>query len=207
MGGLHVLAFDKDPFLNPDDLLGDARTDIKGDFEIEFDESKFKGFWEFLEGMPDVYLAIRDEQGKEILRTRLMQTGHEIEFQIRQADHTPDPNAPDIYAGNACRIINMLGEVGATLTAENTINLDTLVNRDLPQETQQRLQGFVDGFDERLDNFYQLNALLSGLINEVLEERGLGTIGYDGPQVPRLPRREDYNQAIIWPRGEKFRWA
>lgn len=204
--GLHVLAFDDDPLLNPDDFLGEDRTDSKGDFEIQFDESRFKGFWEFLEGMPEVYLVLRDEEGKELLRTRVMRTGKEIEYQVRQVEHAPDADAPDVYAGNARRIINMLGEVGSLLTEENSINLDLLANGDLPEEIRQRLRSLVDGFGERLDNFYQLNALLSGLVNEVLEERRLGSIGYDGPQVPRLPRRVPHNQVIIWPRGEKFRW-
>jgi hypothetical protein len=35
----------------------------------------------------------------------------------------------------------------------------------------------------------------------------IGGIGYDGPQVPRQPSREGYNQVITWPRQEEFKWA
>ncbi len=204
MEGLKIRAYDDDPWLNADDLLGKAITDSDGAFEIEFDESKFKGFWEFLEGTPDVYLIVEDDQGNSIMKTRVMRTKKELHYHIRVVDHTPDPNAKDIYASNLRRIMNMLGEVGNIIGMENTINLDTLRNGDLLREIKERLHDFVDGFGDRISNFNHFMALLSGLVNEVLEETRLRTIGYDGPQVPRHPRLKPYNQAVIWPMGEEL---
>ena len=207
MPGVRVLAFDDDPWINPDDFLGEAATNGNGRFEIEFDRSKFAPVWEFLEGSPDVYLVLRDQKRREILRTRVQQTKKEIEYHVKIAPHFPEPDAKDIYAANPRRLLNMLGEVGNIVGLENTLNLDVLANGDLPTEVRGRLEGLAEGFDDRISNFNHLMAALNGLINATLEERRLGTIGYDGPQVPRLPRREAYFQVIIWPRQESFRWG
>ena len=51
-----------------------------------------------------------------------------------------------------------------------------------------RLQNFVNGFDERNNNFDHFMVIVSAIINSMLEEWRIGKIGYDGPQVPRLPQ-------------------
>jgi hypothetical protein len=53
---LKIEAYDDDPLLNPHDFLGEAITDSHGLYRIDFDESKFKGFFKVLEGMPYVYI-------------------------------------------------------------------------------------------------------------------------------------------------------
>jgi hypothetical protein len=93
---LKIEAYDDDPLLNPDDFLGEAITDSHGFFRIEFDESKFKEFLEVLEGTPDVYLVVKDNQGNKILATKVLQTKKEIEYHIRIVDNIPNPNAVDI---------------------------------------------------------------------------------------------------------------
>ena len=202
-----VEAYDDDPLLNPDDFLGDATTDSRGFYRISFDESKFKENFEFLEGTPDVYLVVKDDQGNKILTTKIMQTKNEIEYHIRIADNTPNPNAIDIYAGNAQRMISMLGEVRNLIEKENTINLNILNNGNPPPEIRDKLQNFVNGYEERKHNFNHFSVVISSLIDSFLEELRIGNIGYDGPQVPRQPRREKYDQVITWPRQEEFRWA
>jgi cold shock CspA family protein len=206
--GFYVLAYDKDNILNPDDLLGESLTDSNGFFGIDFDRSKFAGFLEPLEGSPDVYLKISEGRGgKEILTTEEMRTNKEMEYHIKVADHIPDPGAPDIYAGNARRLLGMLDEVANMIGLERQINIDLLTNEDLPQEIKKRLENFAEGDEERRRNFDHLLVIFSSLIDSYLEEMKIGTIGYDGPQVPRQPRRERYNQVIMWPRGEAFKWA
>jgi len=203
-----VFAYDKDPILNSDDFLGQSLIDSKGLFKIDFDRSKFAGFFEPLEGTPDVYLRIKEEQGKkEVLRTKETKTNKEIDYHIKIADHNPNPNAPDIYAGNVQRLLNMLNEVRDIIGIERQINIDLLKNQDLPQEIRNRLENFAKGDDERRRNFEHVLVILSSFIDSYLEELKIGTIGYDGPQVPRQPRREKYNQVIIWPREETFKWA
>lgn len=202
-----VEAYDDDPLLNPDDFLGDAMTDSHGSYRIDFDESKFKGPFELFEGTPDVYLVVKDNQGNKILTTKVMQTKKEIEYHIRIADNTPNPNAIDIHAGNAQRMISMLREVGNMIGLENTINLNILNNGNPPPDIKEKLQNFVNGYEERKNNFDHFSVVISSLVDSFFEELHIGNIGYDGPQVPRQPRREKYDQVITWPRQEEFRWA
>ena len=203
-----VIAFDRDNILNPDDLLGQSIIDSKGLFKIHFDSSKFSGFLEPMEGAPDVYLRIKEEEAEnDLLMTKETKTNKEIEYHIKIADNTPNPNAPDIYAGNAQRLINMLNEVREIIGIEREINIDLLQNQDLPKEIRKRLEDFAQGTDERKRNFEHVLVILTSFIDSYLEELKIGRIGYDGPQVPRQPRREKYNQEIIWPRGETFKWA
>ena len=204
---LQVEAYDDDLLLKPDDFLGDASTDSHGIFKIDFDESKFRGTFEFLEGTPDVYLLIKDNQGSEILRTKIMQTKKEIEYHIRIADNTPNPNAIDIYSGNAQRVIRMLREVGDMIGLEYRISQNILNNGNPPQDVRDNLQNFVSGYQERNSNLDLFSGVISSLVDSFSEELRIGSIGYDGPQVPRMPRRERYDQVIIWPRQEEFKWA
>jgi hypothetical protein len=207
-GSYSVFAYDKDPILNSDDYLGQSLIDSKGLFKIDFDKSKFAGFFEPLEGTPDVYLKIKGEQGeKEVLTTKETKTKREIDYHIKIGEHLPNPNAPDIYAGNAQRLLSMLNEVRDIIGIEREINIDLLRNQDLPQEIRKRLENFAKGDDERRRNFEHLLVILNSFVDSFLEELRIGTIGYDGPQVPRQPRREKYNQVITWPRQEKFKWA
>jgi hypothetical protein len=212
--GLRILAYDDDPLLNTDDFLGESTTDSNGLFKIDFDKSKFSGFLEPLEQTPDIYLIAKDARGNEILTTNVMQTQKEIEYHIKTFNNsdpppTPDPNAKDIYAGNLRRMISMLNEVGNIIGIENRINLDTLQkNRDdLPEEVKHNLEEFVNGYEERRNNFNHFMVIVSSVGETFLEEMHIGDIGYDGPQVPRQPRRESYNQVIIWPRKEQFAWG
>jgi hypothetical protein len=204
---LKIQAYDDDPLLNPDDFLGEAVTDPHGLFKIEFDESKFKEFLEVLEGTPDVYIVLKDNQGNNILTTKVMQTKKEIEYHIRIVDDVPNTKAVDIYSGNARRMISMLNEVGNIIGIENRINLDILKNGDPPEEIRERLQRFVNDYEERKNNFNHFSVILSTLVDSFFEELHIGDIGYDGPQVPRQPRREAYDQVIMWPRKEEFKWA
>jgi hypothetical protein len=204
---LKIEAFDDDPIVDADDLLGRKDTDMNGAFEINFNDSLFRDFWELLERTPDVYLVVTDEKGKEKIRSKIAQTQYEIQYQMRIHENMPDPKADDPYAGNTARMVSMLSEVGNLLGIENRINLDLLNHGDLPEEIRNNLRNYVNGHDERMKNFDHFMAILSGVTNSFLEELQLGTIGYDGPQVPRMPRRETYYQVIVWPREEKFKWA
>jgi uncharacterized protein (UPF0333 family) len=207
LNDLKIEAYDDDPLLDPDDFLGATTTDSNGFYSIDFDESKFKGPFELFEGTPDVYLVVKDAQGNKLLTTKVIQTKKEIEYHIRIADNNPNPNAIDIYSGNAQRMISMLREVGNVIGIENTINLNILNSGNSPSDIRAELQSFVNGYQERKSNFEYFNVVISSLIDSFFEELRIGNIGYDGPQMPRQPRRERYDQVIIWPRQEEFRWA
>lgn len=202
-----VQAYDRDLLVSPDDFLGEARTDADGSFRIEFDTSKFAGFLSFLEGSPDVYLVLSDASRQEILRTPVCRTRHEIEYHIKVTSEVPNPDAPDPYMKNTRRMLGYLRDVGVTMGVEHRWNLDSLANPNLAPDVQQRLQSSVDSFDDNLANFHHLLALLDGAASRDLEELHLGTIGYDGPQVPSHPRRDAHSDSIEWPRSEAFRWG
>jgi hypothetical protein len=201
-----ILAFDED-FLQAGDFLGDAITDSGGVFKITFDQSKFKKPWELLEGKPDVVIVIKDSSGREVLKTKVMKTDKEIEYHVKLNGNKPDPNSIDIYSDNSRRMLATLNAVGANIGLENKINLSRLQSINLPQQVRESIQNYVNGHEDRQNNFQNLMAAVSGIVNETLEQSHLGRIGYDGPQVPRLPRREHYDQVIMWPRKEEFRWA
>jgi hypothetical protein len=101
----------------------------------------------------------------------------------------------------------MLNEVGNMIGLENRINLDILNNGSSPEEIRARLQNFVNGHEDRKNNFNQFMAVLSSLVDSFSEELHIGNIGYDGPQVPRQPRNEKYDEVIMWPRREEFKWV
>jgi hypothetical protein len=206
LNNLHVYAYDYEPLLNPNDLLGEANTDADGYFRIDFDESKFSGFLSHLR-TPGVHLIVKDNQDNEILETKISQTTAEIEYHIRVADDVLNKNALDIYSGNAQRVISTLNEVGSVIGMENKINLHILNNSNPPEDIKQKLQNFVDGYEDRRANFNHFVVILSALVDTYLEQIHVENIGYDGPQVPREPRRESYQEVIAWPRKEKFEWA
>jgi hypothetical protein len=207
LDNLQIESFDADPVIKPNDLLGNSTTDSNGNFSIQFDKSKFDDVWEFLDGTPDVFLLIKDKQGKQLIKTREAKTEKELQYHIRHEPSTPDPNAPDPYSGNARRMLNMLAEVGELIGIEYRINLDLLNKGELSEEVKKDIREFVNGHADRRYNFDQFIVVLHSLVNSLAEETRVGSIGYDGPQVPRFPRREPYDQVIIWPRKEAFKWA
>lgn len=206
IGGLSVQAFDEDPVLNPEDLLGSSVSDQDGLFSIQFDKSKFDDLLEAFDRTPDVFLRIKETNNTQLIKTRVTKTKKEIQYHIRTDPSTPNSMAPDPYSGNARRMLNMLAEVGDLLGIEYRFNLDLLNKGDLPEEVKKKISEFVDGYQDRRYNLDQLIVILSSLVDSLAEETRVGRIGYDGPQVPRLPRRTPYDQVIIWPKQEKFKW-
>ena len=204
---LEIDAYDADPIFEPNDLLGNSATDSNGIFSIQFDKSKFDDIWDSLDGTPDVFLLIRDKESRQLIKTREAKTKKEIEYHVRHDPSTPEPKAPDPYSGNARRMLSMLGEVGDLISKEYRINLDLLNKGDLPDEVRKDLNEFVAGHLDRRYNFEQFIVILHSLVDSLGEETRVGNIGYDGPQVPRFPKREPYDQVIIWPRQEAFKWV
>jgi hypothetical protein len=204
---LQIEAFDEDPIFDTDDLLGTSATDSEGLFSIQFDKSKFDDIWETLDGTPDVFLLVRDKKGRQLIKTKEAKTKREIQYHIRHDPSNPNPEAPDPYSGNARRMLNMLGEVGDLINKEYRINLDLLNRGDLPEEIRKDINEFVGGHVDRRYNHDQFIVVLQSLVDTLAEVTRVGSIGYDGPQVPRLPKREPYDQVIVWPRQEKFKWG
>jgi hypothetical protein len=198
---LQISAYDKELLLKP------TSTDRDGYFRIPLSSDL---------NTPGVYLIIRYKRGKKkgkkilkIAQPKISQTTAEIDYHIRvvcECD-VPDKEALDIYSGNAQRFIERLIEVGSEIEMEHTINLNILNNTSPPQDIKETLQKFVNGYDESGANINHFLVIMSALVDTRLEQLHLEDIGYDGPQVPRMPRRESYQQVITWPRKGKFKWA
>jgi hypothetical protein len=101
----------------------------------------------------------------------------------------------------------MLRDVGDMIGLENRISLNILNNGNPTQDIRDDLQNFVNGYQDRKNNLDLISVVISSLVDSFSEELRIGDIGYDGPQVPREPRREKYDQVITWPRQEEFKWA
>jgi hypothetical protein len=167
--GCIVQAFDKDPGIygHADDRLGRAKTDENGAFEIIFDQ---KAFEDWFEGSPEVYLVVRDQDGKLLINTPEKENNtHRIDFQIKLGKSKVNPLEPDLYADNLLRMISSL---------KAAFDLESLSRSD------------VTGVIE----------VLSRAINSwVLYRDNLARYaGYDGIQVPLHPRREEHDHVIRW---------
>ena len=160
---LQIEAFDTDPIFDPNDLLGTSVTNSLGLFSIQFDKSKFDDVWEALDGTPDVFLLIRDKEGRQLIKTKEAKTKKEIEYHIKHDPNNPNPKAPDPYSGNTRRMLNMLGEVGDLINKEHRINLDLLNRGDLPEEIRKDVNEFVDGHLDRRNTYEQFIVVFQSL--------------------------------------------
>ena len=167
--GLVVQAFDKDPgiYLHPDDSLGSAVTDENGAFEITFEEERFD---DWFEGGPEVYLVLRDQSKKVLVRTEAKEnTTGLIDFQIKLGRSKADPAEPDLYSSNLPRLIS----------AFNTLfDLDSLSNSDARTVVE---------------------VLFRAVNSWVLYRDDLVRYaGYDGIQVPSHPRWREHYHVTRW---------
>lgn len=167
--GYIVQAFDKDPgiYAHPDDRLGRAKTDENGAFEIIFDQEAFQ---DLFEGNPEVYLVVRDGDGKVLVDTPEKEnTTLRIDFQIKLGKSEVNPFEPDLYADNLSRMISSI---------KTAFDLESLSRSDVSSVIE----------------------VLSRAINSwVLYRDNLAKYaGYDGIQVPSHPRQEEHHHVIRW---------
>jgi len=91
----HVQAFDKDPgiYFHPDDRLGKYITDNEGSFKIIFTDDAFN---DWFEGNPEIYLVIRNNEGRIIKTTETKKTvTRSVDFQISLETSKPRRPEPD----------------------------------------------------------------------------------------------------------------
>jgi hypothetical protein len=203
ISGSQVKAYEHHLVLLTDKQIGQALTKDDGTFEIKFGGSIFEQIEESIKGGPHVYLAVSYEGGK-LLKTKVTRIQKEIEYHIKLVEDTPDPGAIDIYGDSTRRTISTLNGAGA-ITNNERINLDSLISGNLPPKIKLRFQNIRNSYDEATKNFANIQALLDGVISSTLQEHHLGTIGYDGPQVPRNVWHDGDYDVIIWPRKEEFK--
>ena len=170
--GYTVEAYDSDPdpFGLDDDLLGSTKTDKDGDFRISFDELDFKERLEWLEGNPEVYLDIKDEDDWVVIRTTDKENKtRSMDFQIKLGKNPGNRSEPDLYYDSIIRIIAGLRASGDAA--------------DLSKS------------DVRIIFELLLRVLKSWTINR---DEVLKLSGYDGIQVPKNPREQKHDHVTRW---------
>jgi hypothetical protein len=170
--GYNVEAFDSDPapFGLDDDFLGSTKTDKDGDFRISFDELDFKKRLEWLEGNPEVYLKIKDEDDWVVIRTMAKENKTQnMEFQIKLGKSPGNRSEPDLYLDSIIRMIAGLRGAGDSA--------------DLSKS------------DVRVIFELLLRVLKSWTINR---DEVLQLSGYDGIQVPKYPREQKHDHVTRW---------
>ena len=181
VGGVKIQAMDSDQKWfedRNDDLLDSKWVDDDGTFQIPFDTQQFQdGGW--LEGKPDIYLIVRNSQG-QIVHTTEIRRGVDVSdienltFSITidsLEKHPAKPLPPDPYATNNERVIAAFGRLGdvSQFQPEDTIRILRL------------LTSSINGW-----SLYTREYMWS-------------KIGYDGPQVPRYPWREQgHSHKLSW---------
>ena len=170
---LTVQAFDKDLgfLVDPDDRLGTATTDQNGKFEIAYDESSFK---EWFEGRADVYLIIRDRDGRVLYKTDVRREAKDVEtFEIKIPEERRDIDATppvDPYGETLSRLLSSFNR------ARGTVDLSEVSVEQLIANAGRAVSSWT---------YYTTEAAWK-------------KIGYDGPQVPRYPRDNSHDHAIPW---------
>lgn len=175
--GIFVQAVDSDQELyedHNDDIIAVVRTKSDGSFEIPFDKADFQDGW--LEGNPDLYLAVRNQIGQVIHKT-----------EIRRGVKPDDAQSLTFNI-----VINSLEkQVEPDLDPYDQNN-----NRVLAS-----FAGMGDAVEFRTEDVARNLALFSSSINawtRYTREDVWNRIGYDGPQVPRYPWKQSHGHKLGW---------
>ncbi len=154
-----------------DDLLGSSWTD-NGHFEISFDDSLFnKGELEF---RPELFIIIRNKNGKIVHVSEKKNPADALDVQNLQFPNLLTKSDPDMnfnpYSSTNARCISAFGRMGESvdLSIEDIGNTSAIL--------LQSLNAWILYNDEAIQN----------------------SIGYDGPQVPKHPRKEPHDHVLSW---------
>jgi hypothetical protein len=181
IGGVKVQAMDSDQKwfedLN-DDIIDNKWVNDDGTFEISFGNQQFQeGGW--LERNPDIYLIVRNPLGQIVHTTEIRRGIDDSDIKnltfnitLHSLEKLPaQPLPPDPYLSNNERVIAAFGRLSE-----------------------------VSEF--QLNDITRIFGLLKSSINAwslYTTEYMWNTIGYDGPQVPRYPWREQgHSHKLAW---------
>lgn len=158
-----------------DDVIATVKTKGDGSFEIPFDKKTFQDGSSWLEGNPDLYLIVRNQEGQIIHKTEIRRVQPNdtpsLTFDIILGSlEKPVSPDPDPYDQNNNRVLAAFAAIGDNLELRT---------------------------EDTLRNF----ALFSSSINgwtRYTHELTWKSIGYDGPQVPRYPWKQDHSHELAW---------
>jgi hypothetical protein len=181
VGGIKVQAMDSDQKWfedRNDDIIDSKWVNDDGTFEISFGNQQFQeGGW--LERNPDIYLIVRNPLGQIIHMTEIRRGIDASDIQkltfnitLHSLEKLPaQPLPPDPYLSNNERVIAAFGRLS-------------------------------DVSEFQLNDITRIFGLLKSSINAwslYTTEYMWSTIGYDGPQVPRYPWREQgHTHKLSW---------
>ena len=161
-----------------DDILDSKWVNDDGTFEISFDNQQFQDKGP-LEGKPDIYLILRNSIGQIIHTTEIRRGVDPSDIQnltfnitLNSLEKLPaQPLPPDPYLSNNERVIAAFGRLG-------------------------------DVSEFQLNDIIRIFRLLNSSITAwslYTTEYMWSIIGYDGPQVPRYPWREQgHSHRLSW---------
>ncbi len=86
--GVRVRVYDKDVVL--DDHLGEALTDERGRFRVDFPQRAYQGAMSLAEGRPDIYVRLEAPDG----RKATTKVHYEMEGKMEKSDD-PEKKGPD----------------------------------------------------------------------------------------------------------------
>ena len=156
------------------DLLGSSWTDDDGNFDISFDDSLLKA--DRIEFRPELFIVVRDKNGK-ILHTS------------EKKRPTSQSDLENLSFPNLSTISDM--------PAADSLYSSTF------QRHLSAIQRIGDGVDVGLEDLDNVIPLLLQSANAMLlynNEIIWKSVGYDGPQVPRYPRKEEHDHRLDWER-------
>ena len=160
-----------------DDLLGSSWANEDGSFEINFNDLSFQDTW--LERKPEIYLIIRNKDGQIINRTlpikiekdNTKNTTIEIDITVSIDSIQKNSELEDIdpYVNNNNKILNAFSSLNDIYTFSNS---------------------------DFVRNFRLLNSSINAWL-VYAQEYSWNKIGYDGPQVPKYPRKDPKHDHIL----------
>lgn len=151
-----------------DDILGSVWVKDDGTFAIHFDKTQFEEGW--LEGNPDIYLIVRNSNGENVYTTEIRRGVKSSDTANLTFNITLDSlekkveAAADPYAHNNDRVVASFMRLGEIS-------------------------------DINIGDTARIFRLLTSAVNAWLlytSEDVWKRIGYDGPQVPRYPWKEQH---------------
>jgi len=163
-----------------DDLIDSKWVNKDGTFEIAFDKERFKD--SIFERNPDLYLIVRNSLGQIIHQTEIKRGVDRsdikdlfFDINIDSAEKQIKQIPSDPYSHNNQRVIASFQKLG-------------------------------DTSEFQLNDISRALRLLITSVNAwslYTTEYMWNAIGYDGPQVPRYPWREDHNHKLSWEKEGK----
>jgi hypothetical protein len=184
---IQLMDSDQEAFQDHNDDVIDivSVNDSDGTFEVTFDASTFKDGW--LEGRPDIYLIVRNALDGQIFHTTAIRKA------VKQ-------NSSDLIFDI---MINSIEEAydGSSISQGNYLTLDDPFqgNIDRVIAAFTRLGDTVQFVPNDIHRDFALVVSAINAWTVYTREDTWRKIGYDGPQVPRYPWREEtHSHKLSW---------